>query len=147
KREEGIVTGQMLKSRGPQPGLEFLQPLAVFRADQERRLLKAKRLKVVEAGIMNYPNPQARVAALIEDLDEVSHYPGWSMYYDEVIIGWAREGDAAVEPLLRCIEQDERRLTRDVYVGQNDFWFTRDRVPQFVEVAAMHPLFAIMQTE
>jgi hypothetical protein len=89
--------------------LSFLEPLPALLADQERRATRAPAGK--EAGI----------AALIESLDQVDARQwgqpgGVSLAEDRRVQALIKEGEAAVEPLLRVLEGDTR-LTRSVH-----FW-------------------------
>ncbi|MGV3618852.1 MAG: hypothetical protein ACO1SV_26300 [Fimbriimonas sp.] len=94
----------------------FLDPVDALVTDSRRRLAEAIRVPDLDA-IAKRP-PAARIAALIEALDEVSvsqmSQPGGvNLGADPIVRALIREGDAAVEPLLAVIEND-RRLTRTV---------------------------------
>jgi hypothetical protein len=110
--------------------LTFLVPLPDLLADQERRALEGvpggSRAEV--SGLTNQP---ARIAALIGQLDQVAvrqwGQPGglgpWET--DPVVASLLKEGPAAIEPLLACLEGSRAsRFTRSV-----SFWrdFGRDR--------------------
>jgi hypothetical protein len=132
------------------PYLSFLGELPELLSDQERRFRNGKRASLTEQvmGVARGPmhvrldphsplvehlrkqSPDAgkRIAALIEDLEDVAArqwgQPGWIILDDDPVIQLlAAEGDAAVEPLLECLEKD-RRLTRSVGFGRD---FHRDR--------------------
>jgi hypothetical protein len=109
-----------------QPYLSFLGPLPALLADQERRLLKPRRPTVAEAGITNYPDSSKRIAALIEDLDELavrqSGQPGGLGGFggDFAVSMLIKEGTNAIGPLLKCLETDAgQRLTRSVSFGRD----------------------------
>jgi hypothetical protein len=110
--------------------LTFLAPLPDLLADQERRAGEGvpggPRTDV--SGLTNQP---ARIAALIGELDQVAvrqwGQPGglgpWES--DPVVAGLLKEGPAAIEPLLECLESPcASRLTRSVSFGRD---FSRGR--------------------
>jgi hypothetical protein len=110
--------------------LTFLAPLPDLWADQERRVLEGvpggSRAEV--SALTNQP---ARIAALIGQLDQVAvrqlAQPGglgpWET--DPVVASLLKEGPAAIEPLLACLESPcASRLTRSVSFGRD---FQRDR--------------------
>ena len=134
-----------------QPYLNFLDPLPGLLADQERRLLKLKRPTVAEAGITNYPDSSERIAALIEDLDEISvrqyGQPGGLGGFggDFAVSTLIKEGTNAIEPLLKCLETDAgQRLTRSVSFGRD---FQRSRWTHPVQEPVLEILHGIMQAD
>ncbi len=130
--------------------LTFSKDLPALLADQERRLSKSRRQTVIATGITNYPNRQKRVAALIEDLDEVSgnrRYGFGAWYGDKTVDAIVSEGDDAVEPLLKCLERDEKKLTRSITVSTSRHTgVTRERQLRYVEEPITEILLGIMQT-
>jgi hypothetical protein len=82
-------------------------------ADQERRAREKKREPVVCLGPGRMADPKKRIAALIARLDEVTNAVDRGED-DAVIRALIREGEPAVEPLLKCLEKDNR-LTRQIY--------------------------------
>ena len=134
-----------------QPHLNFLGPLPALLADQERRFLKPKRPTVAAAAITNYPAPFRRIAALIEDLDEIGvrqfGQPGGLGGFggDYAVSMLIKEGTNAIEPLLKCLETDAgQRLTRSVSFGRD---FHRDRWAHPVQEPVLQILHSIMQAE
>jgi hypothetical protein len=90
--------------------LPIVGHIAAIVADEERR---ANRDGIVCTGPGRHPSQAKRIAALIARLDEVTG----SLYaadrriypeYDAILEALVREGDPAVEPLLRCLETDDR---------------------------------------
>jgi hypothetical protein len=107
--------------------LNFLGPLSVLLADQERRAQSRKPIQPL-ATITNLTSQQERIAALIENLDQVAvrqwGQPGglgpWET--DPVVAALLNEGQPAIEPLLKCLEGDDaNRLTRSVSFGRDFF--------------------------
>ncbi len=98
------------------PYLDFLGPAPVLLADQERRAKEPK--SQPEPG--KIADRDARIAALVRDLDRVSSAYGSGSNIGGAFLGnvpvvkaLVKEKDAAVEPLLTCLE-DDGRLTRTV---------------------------------
>ncbi len=128
--------------------LYFLQPLSALLADQERRAKAVKRSRVSPEEIARYPQGQARIAALIESLDEVSARQwgqpgGVDLAEDKIVEALIKEGEEAVEPLLRVLESDER-LTRSVSFFRNFFY---QRHPITVAEAAYRALTEILKSD
>jgi hypothetical protein len=128
------------------PYLDFLEQLPQLLADLERRAKEGNRVSVVESGLQNITNQNERIAALIRDLDLVQArqwgQPGSvNLPEDPIVSALIQEGDAAVEPLINCLETD-KRLTRSV-----GFWrdFFRDRTVVPVSKAALAALQTILQ--
>jgi hypothetical protein len=99
------------------PPLAFLAQLPQLLADQESRHKQARN-PVVCIGRGKEPNQAKRIAALIDRLDEVTARQtmtkgGVEFWNDTIVRALVREGEPAVEPLLACLENDQR-LTRSV---------------------------------
>lgn len=141
--------------------LEFLRPLPVLLADEERRIARPPTATTVpvpapvataagadtaDAGTAD-ANGATRVATLIDDLDEVSARQwgqpgGVSLGADLKVQALVRMGKDAVEPLIDTLEKDER-LTRSVHFGRD---FMRSRSLIGVHEAAYVALAGILQT-
>lgn len=97
-------------------GFDFLVEFPRFLADQERRAREPARRPAVEA---MPADRAARIAAPLRDFDRLSqglpHQQGGPVgpYWDAAFQAVVKEGDAAVGPLLDCLERDNR-LTRVV---------------------------------
>lgn len=134
-------------NRGKQkPYLDFLEQLPQLLTDLERRQKEGPRAGILESSSVNIKNQSARIAALIHDLDLVHArqwgQPGWvNVADDPTVAKLIEEGDAAVEPLLTCLETDDR-LTRSVGFGRN---FFRNRTVISVKSAARTALQSILQ--
>ena len=143
-------------SRGPyygsprrneqKPYLDFLDQLPQIVADLERRAGAGERVSVIQSGLQNITNQTRRIAALIRDLDLVGArqwgQPGWvNLPEDPIVSALIQEGNPAVEPLLDCLEKDQR-LTRSVGFGR-DFFPHRTVIP--VSNAADSALRSILQ--
>jgi len=126
--------------------LRFLDPIHALLADQERRA------RVPEGNAPSVKDtksvsPEARIAELIKDLEEVSARQmgqpgGVSLGEDPRVSSLIREGNAAVEPLLDCLENDTR-LTRSVHFHRD---FLRHRSLIAVHEAAYVALSGILKT-
>jgi hypothetical protein len=132
------VPGQVEKP----PYLNFLDQLPDLLRDQERRARKKPTAKVPADA-----DRARRIAALIDQLDEVAARQwgqpgGVNLAFDPTVQALIKEGDAAVEPLLTCLEEDTR-LTRSVH-----FWrdFSRHRSLLGVHEAAYVALVGILDT-
>lgn len=116
--------------------------------DMERRRKEPKRKLVIEVGLDKYPDKDKRIAALIEDLEEILIGPtggvgGGSFRYDPIVMALVDEGDSAVEPLIRCLEKDNR-FTRAFYYPrryQGRYYYVHQ-----VYKAAHEALTMILQT-
>lgn len=124
------------------PYFSFLEQLPLLLRDQERRA-KSK----PEAPRPREKENTKRIAALIRDLENVSARQwgqpgGVSLSMDGIVKALIEEGEAAVEPLTRCLEEDDR-LTRSVH-----FWrdFARHRTILGVHEAAYAALQDILKT-
>jgi hypothetical protein len=125
---------------------DFLEQLPQLLADLERRAKEGHRVSVIESGLQNITNQTERVAALIRDLDLVQarqrSQPGSvNLPEDPIVSALIQAGDAAVEPLINCLETDQR-LTRSVGLWR-DFFRYRTVVP--VSSAALAALQTILQ--
>jgi len=123
---------------------EHLWQLQALQADSERRLNEQPYTTVIEGG--NPPDGAARIAALIRDLETVhvlqEGNPGDANVLDDPVVQMLiHEGDAAVEPLLKCLSEDNR-LTRSQYTA--GMGFIGPIIP--VYEAAYKALFAIIKT-
>jgi hypothetical protein len=128
--------------------LPFLESLSPLLPDLERRAHEPKQKSVVEMGLTNFPNQSDRIAALVEDLDLVKArqmgQPGRVIpQTDPIVEALVKEGGSAVEPLLKCWEND-RRLTCSVGFGRD---FFRDRRVLPVASAARAAVEEILQTQ
>lgn len=135
---------------GPIPYFDFLEPLPALFVDQRRRLQKTHRRLVIEAGSSKYPKQGPRIAALIEDLDQVAvrqmGQPGGLGGYlgNQTVAALVREGTAAIEPLLECLESEPaNRLNRSVSFSRD---FGRDRYVHRISESVIDALRGIMQT-
>lgn len=112
---ERIATSQQ------KTNLDYLDSLPELLADQERRAKETARQRALET----LPPLQGRelVDALVRDLEFVSARQwgqpgGVDLMEDQIVRKLAEQGEAAVEPLLLCLEAD-RRLTRSVRYGRD----------------------------
>ena len=129
-----------------QPYLSFLDQLTQLHADLERRDKEGTRISAISVGLTNITDQAERVRVLIRDLDLVqarqwSQPGGVNLGEDAVVSALINEGDAAVEPLLDCLEHD-KRLTRSVSFGRD---FHRGRTVLSVNNAAWVALRTILQ--
>jgi hypothetical protein len=129
-----------------QPYLSFLEQLPQIHADLERRDKEGPRFGAISSGLTNIADQAERVRVLIRDLDlaqarQWSQPGGVNLAEDPVVSALIGEGDAAVEPLLDCLEHD-RRLTRSVGFGRD---FHRGRTVLSVNSAAWVALRTILQ--
>jgi hypothetical protein len=125
------------------PYFDFLNQLPEFRDDQERRA----RERTNPPPPVRDEGPNARVAALIRDLDQVAArqwgQPGGVVLGESPIVkNLIAEGDAAVEPLIRAFRFDDR-LTRSVGFHRD---FSRNRVILRVDQAIHTALTGILKT-
>ena len=129
-----------------QPYLNFLEQLPQLLADLDRRDKEGVRVSVITRGVTNITDQAERVQALVRDLDLVQAHqwgqPGAvNLPEDSIVSALIGEGDAAVEPLLDCLQHDER-LTRSVGFGRD---FHRSRTVIAVKSAADVALKSILQ--
>ncbi|HLW66025.1 MAG TPA: hypothetical protein VKS79_12010 [Gemmataceae bacterium] len=90
--------------------LTFTKQLPDLLADQERRARQGRRAPVICMGPDREPSAAKRIAALIERLDEVEYRDVFGRV-DRISGALVQEGEAAIEPLLDCMQNDNR-LTR-----------------------------------
>jgi hypothetical protein len=127
----------------------FIKPgLSRWLEDQKRRL-RSPHPPVPCIGPGREPNQSRRIAALIDRLDEVAVREidtpgsfGERLQDDPVVQALIAEGAAAVEPLIKCIEKDDR-LTRSIVYPFRDYSFT----PIGVCEPAHHALRRILDHE
>ena len=129
-----------------QPYLNFLEQLTQLHADLERRDKEGTRNNAILGVLTNITDQAERVRVLIRDLDLVQARQwgqpgGVNLADDPVVSALIGEGDAAVEPLLDCLEHD-KRLTRSVSFGRD---FHRGRTVLSVNNAAWVALRTILQ--
>jgi hypothetical protein len=129
-----------------QPYLTFLEQLPQLLADLERRDREPPHVSVITTGLTNLPDQSRRITALIHDLDLVCAHQwgqpgGVNLGGYPIVAALINEGDAAVEPLLDCLEHD-RRLTRSVAFGRD---FHRGRTVIAVNSAADVALKTILR--
>ena len=110
------------------PYLEFLESFPPLLADLERRAREDPQAHAACGHWQDITNQSDRVQQLVRDLDQVSQLqvesPGYGGLADNpVVTALVSEGDAAVEPLLDCLEHDQR-LTRTISLTQ---YFSRER--------------------
>jgi hypothetical protein len=106
------------KDASGKPYLEGLEELPKLYADQERRAREQPYVPVLTSG-QPAQGPE-RIAALIRDLELVDARqemnPGQTdVSTDPIVHALIEEGDSAVEPLLKCFEEDTR-LTRSEFI-------------------------------
>lgn len=129
-----------------QPYLTFLDQLPQILDDLERRTKEETRVSVLSRGLTNITDQTTRVRALVKDLDLVQARQwgqpgGVNLADDPVVAALITEGDAAVGPLLDCLEKD-KRLTRSVSFGRD---FHGGRTVLSVNGAAWVALQTILQ--
>ena len=123
--------------------MDFTAPLAALIPDTERRLSHPRATDDQPAAIKD---PKARAVALIAQLDQVDARQdgqpgGVSLGSDPIVAQLISCGDPAIEPLIACLESDER-LTRSVH-----FWrdFSTHRSLLGVHEAAYVALVGILE--
>ncbi|HWB59712.1 MAG TPA: hypothetical protein VG733_09475 [Chthoniobacteraceae bacterium] len=141
-----------LLPKPPSPNLsddavDFLDEVPSYLSDMERRHKEAPHKSALELGREHFPTEDAWVKALIADLEDVyapqDGQPGWpELDRNATIEALVKEGNDAVEPLLDCLEHDNR-YTRTVH-----FW--RDFAPSRTMIrsyeAAYTALYGIFKT-
>ena len=151
--QEAIDIGESLMVWGPRTlatDTSFLEPVPALIADSRRRLAEPARPKLdlralADTGKSADPDtaaflrkPQSeRIAELIGRLEDVRgekvSFPGELFYsFDPVCALLAKEGNAAVEPLLNASEHDQR-LTRTMDYGRP--WYVEQRPVPVSKVA------------
>lgn len=100
----------------PQPYLRFLDQIPSLIADEQQRVNEASNTPVLQLN----PQPQGPnlVKGLVHDLELVNELPDSSPgavnpMNSPIVQALVKQGDAAVEPLLSCYENDDR-LTRSL---------------------------------
>lgn len=116
------------------PYIEFLGQLPDLLADQERRAREPRRPPMPPPGA----DKQARIAALIAELDQISSWRGES----PIVKALVAEGEAAVGPLIEAAEHDTR-LTRSISPGMR---ISRDHRIQRVREFESRALDDILKT-
>ena len=126
---------------------DFLKEVPHYLADMERRHKEPPRKSALEVGRDNFPDKAAWINALIADLEDVraqqDGQPGWvRLDKNATVKALVQEGNDAVEPLIDCLEHDNR-YTRSVH-----FWrdFAPYRTVLGVQEAAYSALCGIFQT-
>ena len=126
--------------------LSFLEELPELLADQERRAKVPHPADALPITPRRYPDAAKRIAALIDQFDEIQAVqmgqPGGVYLANAITKQVVGEGDAAVEPLLHCLETDTR-LSRSVCFGRD---FARAREIMGVRDAAYNALTEILHT-
>jgi len=122
----------------------FLDQFPALLADAERRAAEPKRPPIPPAG---GPDNEARIAALIRDLDQIrviqwGQPGGVNLGEAATVQALITEGDAAVEPLITTLRTDHR-LTRSVSFHRD---FHRSRTILTVNDAAYSALAGILHT-
>ncbi|BAU15607.1 hypothetical protein LEP3755_61660 [Leptolyngbya sp. NIES-3755] len=120
---EARSRGINLLNRDRLDRLYYLNRVPELLADHQRRANQPKVEPALKFGLENYASRSDCIAALIHDLEEVfapqggqPSYP--SFYCHPVIEALANQGEAALELLLQCLEQDTR-LTRTVHIWRD----------------------------
>ena len=143
----GFARPQQFGQRQPEqpaPYIDFLGQLPEILADAERRAAEPARPPIPPPG---GPDPTARVAALIRDLDQIvvtqmGQPGGVNLGEARTVQALIAEGDPAVEPLIAALRHDDR-LTRSF-----SFWrdFHRSRTFLKTADAAYAALSGILHT-
>src|SRR5262249_2007839 len=111
--------------------------LPLLFADQRRRKSQPRRPPLVCFGPGRHPDPAVRITGMIERLDEFENPSGlpWDRGPGHLAANQALcdGGEAAVEPLLKCLESDGR-VTRAV-AGRDSFRRGSGTVTSVAEVA------------
>jgi len=146
-KKRGIDARSYGSAHPVSPSLPFLDQLPDLLADQERRAKAPHAPDMLPITPQRYPDTARRVAALIDQFDDIQAgqmgQPGGVYLANEITVQLVKEGDAAVEPLLHCLESDTR-LSRSVH-----FWrdFARSRHVLGVQEAAYNALTEILHTQ
>ena len=116
-------------------------------ADEERRI-KEGSVQQAQSAPKSDPDKKQQIAASIRDLEFVSARQdgqpgGVDLESDPVVKGLEKEGRDAIEPLLDCLEKDDR-LARSVRFSRD---FSEDRKLITVSEVAYVILMRIMQVE
>lgn len=130
------------------PYLDFLERFPALLTDLERRFQQPATNGLTGIAALNLTDPQQRIAGLIAGMDQIQErqlsQPG-IVQPQESAIGQAliKAGEAAVEPLLECMEKD-KRMTRSVGYSRD---FQRNRVVISVSRAACMTLQQILRVD
>ena len=136
------------KSPDQQEGpFDFLKEVPSYLADMERRCQEPPHPSALSLGPDKFPDKAAWIKALIADLEDVQApqdgQPGWVRLDENATVkALVQEGNDAVEPLLDCLEYDNR-YTRSVH-----FWrdFAPERTVLGTDEAAYTALTGIFKT-
>lgn len=128
------------------PYLGFLEPLPALLQDEQRRVAEKPKPPALDEA-MKIADKSGRIAALIRDLEEIDERQwgqpgGVGVDASPIVLALEKEGQDAVEPLIKCLESDNR-LTRSVSFGR-DFGADRNLIP--VAHAAYLAIGNILQT-
>jgi hypothetical protein len=131
---------------GPAPYIEFLGNIDLLIRDQERRVA-LNPVDRATADWQDIADPAERIRTLIRNLEFVDEtqfsQPGAVfLRFSPIVAALANEGDAAVEPLIDCLESDDR-LARSVSFGRD---FHAGRALLSVGDAAYSTLTVILKT-
>lgn len=129
------------------PYISFVDRLPPLLVDEQRRVKEGDVRRVLDHP-QAYADKKVRIAALIRDLEidsarQTGQPGGVGLDDDPVAEALVKEGTDAVEPLIDCLEKDDR-LTRAVSFGR-DFFMSRNLLP--VKGAAYAILQRLLQTE
>ncbi|MGC3966065.1 MAG: hypothetical protein QM775_01440 [Pirellulales bacterium] len=102
----------------PRRYIDFLDPLDELIEDQARRTAGGKVQRVLDPKSPPIADPKQRIAALVRDLEIVDDTQwgqpgGVDCSRGPIVTALVKEGEAAMEPLLECLEHD-RRLARSI---------------------------------
>lgn len=122
--QRGLQRYNPLDDRKPRPYLEALQPVDALLKDEVRRVAAGPVPRVLDPDTPRIDDPARRVVALVRDLETLDATQwgqpgGVDLSHHPLIDALVKEGEPAIEPLLQCLENDER-LTRSVGF-QRDF--------------------------
>lgn len=124
------------------PPMAFLDPVPDLQADSERRLKNPRRPPFAQAALAAL-SPSARIAALIERLEDVDERqwmePGGVILLESPLCkALIAEGSDAIEPLIDAMDHDQR-LTRSFSFGRS-FWPPRHliTVSETARVVLLH---------
>jgi hypothetical protein len=128
--------------------LPFLEDFTSLLNDQKRRAHDSKADLEPQVTISKMTNQTERIAAWIDALDQVRvrqcSQPGGldSWKEDPIVAGLLKEGEPAIEPLLRCLESGSAsRLTRSISFGRD---FLRSRTLHHVSEPVIVLLLNLM---
>lgn len=97
---------------------DFLTQIPTLLADLHRRVKTEAHKRPFDKELATFPDQSTRIRVLIDDLDNLSTPKKFlpninDLANDPVVQALIKEGDAAIGPLLECVETDNR-LTRFV---------------------------------